>query len=173
MKEFLQRIDSVLLDAVFQPIADRLPQSLSVWTLAMSCQLGSVLFQFVSILAPILLYGASLGQAMEASLALMINIVFFLGLRRFEPLVRPGTANPLRPMFWGLRLIGLFFFAYQGWSLMTVPNMFILWAELSEISQMIFVVGLYFMACQPRPPMSRKRENKRVAALAPSPFSGL
>lgn len=168
MKEgVLQALDDFILDRLFQPVADRLPESVSAWSVGINFELGSVILQVACLFAPLVIYGASISESVESVLVLLCSIVLFIGFQRFRPLVRPGTLNPLRPLMFSLRLICLAFLVYETISVLVSsasPSMW-LWNRLGLLSQLAFVTGLYFMACQPRPPGGERRAEKRLAEL--------
>lgn len=168
MKEgFLQALDDFILDRLFQPVADRLPESVSAWSVGINFELGSVILQVACLFAPLVIYGASISESVESVLVLLCSIVLFIGFQRFRPLVRPGTLNPLRPLMFSLRLICMAFLVYETISVLVSsasPSMW-LWNRLGLLSQLAFVTGLYFMACQPRPPGGERRAEKRLAEL--------
>ncbi|EHH68832.1 hypothetical protein [Gluconobacter morbifer] len=153
-----ERIDSWLLDQIFQPLANRLPPSLTAVHLGLSCQLGSLMLFGLSMLLPMLAFGASFGDMIDSVLIWGINFAFFLGMKRSAPLVRPGQANPLRPMLRAMRLISLAFLVYQAWRGIGVPSVFWMPMQLTTLSDLLFVVGMYLVACQPRPPFQRMSE---------------
>ncbi|MCT6854935.1 MULTISPECIES: hypothetical protein [Bombella] len=162
--DFLKAIDDFILDRLFQPLVDRLPEETSAWNIGISFELGSVLLQVVCLLAPLLLYGATLGESVEAILVLLCSIMLFIGFQRFQTLVRPNMMNPLRPMMYSLRVVCLGFLLYETISLFVgaaKPQMW-LWDRLGLLSQLTFVVGLYFMACQMPPPGARQARKRRT-----------
>lgn len=168
MKEgVLQALDDFILDRLFQPVADRLPGAMSAWSIGINFELGSVVLQFACLLAPLLMYGASISESVQSVLVLLCSIVLFVGFQRFRPLVRPNTLNPLRPLMRSLRLICLAFLVYETISVFMAPSSPAswLWNRLGLLSQLAFVTGLYFMACQPRPPEEERRAARRRVEL--------
>ncbi|MBA5725995.1 hypothetical protein [Bombella favorum] len=168
MKEgFLQALDDFILDRLFQPIADRMPEPISAWSIGINFELGSVILQVACLFAPLLIYGASISESVQSVLVLLCSIVLFIGFQRFRPLVQSNTLNPLRPLMRSLRLICLAFLIYETISVFIAPSSPTtwLWNRLGLLSQLAFVTGLYFMACQPRPPREERRAEKRLAEL--------
>ncbi|MCX8667803.1 hypothetical protein J3T99_09285 [Acetobacteraceae bacterium B3987] len=168
MKEgFLQALDDFILDRLFQPVADRMPEPVSAWSIGINFELGSVVLQVACLFAPLLIYGASISESVQSVLVLLCSIVLFIGFQRFRPLVKPNTLNPLRPLMRSLRLICLAFLIYEAISVFIAPSSPAtwLWNRLGLLSQLAFVTGLYFMACQPRPPREERRAAKRLAEL--------
>lgn len=153
--EGIRRADEALLDGVFQPIADRLPMGMTSWSLGMSLQLGSLIFQVVSIIAPLFLYSVSINVAVQSVLVLLCSLMLFVAFQRYRTLVRPDMMNPLRPMMRSMRVLGIVFLVYNGWTVLSISSSFRLWDYLNFLSLLIFVLGLYFMACQLRPPKTR------------------
>lgn len=168
------RIDDLILERVFQPIVDRLPEGVKAFALGSSFLLGSVILQAAAALLPIIFVGSSFSDSMQNGLALLCSLVIYLGFQRFAPLVQPGKFNPLRPMLFSLRIVVL---AYVIGSSLFLwfrppPHAFLIWEELDILSQLVFVIGLYFMSCQPRPPSWQPRNSKRTAHLSVVPDHG-
>ncbi|GBQ06111.1 MULTISPECIES: hypothetical protein [Acetobacter] len=158
--ERITRVDSWLLDDLCQPLADRLPERMPALEVGMSCQLGSLLFSAVSIIAVFVIGG------MEDITNMMFNVLvwglcvtFFIGLNRMRVLVQPGRPNPLRYMLVGVRLVSIPFTAYVLYQAYDAPAPFQLPMWFNALSNLVFVVGLYFISCQPRPPQRRARED--------------
>ncbi len=162
---FVQAFDDFILDRLFQPVADRLPEPMTAWSVGINFQLGSVILQAACALLPLLLNGASFSESVQTVLVLLCSVVLFAGFLRFRPLVRPETMNPLRPMMRSLRLICLGFLVYEAFSVFGAPagQGGWLWNRIALLSQLAFVTGLYFMACQPRPPRSQRWVNERTS----------
>lgn len=176
MKEgFLQSLDDFILDRLFQPVADRMPESLSAWSIGINFELGSVVLQVACLFAPLVMYGASISESVQSVLVLLCSVVLFIGFQRFRPLVKPNTLNPLRPLMRSLRLICLAFLIYEVISVAITPaaQSAWLWNRLGLLSQLAFEIGLYFMACQPRPPGGERRAEKRLAELRGTVTDGI
>lgn len=149
------RMDGWLIDHVFQPVADRLPAALPAVELGLSFQLGSLMLSGVALLLPLVLFGVTLGGLIDSALIWLMNLAFFLGMKRSVPLIRPGFANPLRPMMLSMRMIALAFLFYQLFrGLEGAGGLWVL-EQVETLSELTFVVGLYFVSCQPRPPVRR------------------
>ncbi|AAW60368.1 hypothetical protein GOX01_00730 [Gluconobacter oxydans] len=155
LPERIAHVDDWLLDRLFQPVADRLPGRLTALQLGLSCQLGALMLDGLSLVLPMLLFGASLANMIDSALIWCISLAFFLGMKRSAPLVRPGMLNPLRPLLRAMRLLSLAFLVYQLFRGMGAPGFIWLLTQMTTISQLLFTVGLYLVACQPRPPYQR------------------
>ncbi|GBR67129.1 hypothetical protein [Gluconobacter kanchanaburiensis] len=156
LSQTLVRMDDWLIDHLFQSVADRLPERLTALHLGLSCQLGALMLNGLSLLLPVLLFGATLGTMIDGILIWGVSLAFFLGMRRSAPMVRPGMLNPLRPMLRAMRLLSVGFLAYQFFRNMGAPaGAFWLIDQLNTISMILFSVGLYLVACQPHPPRQR------------------
>ncbi|GBR52881.1 hypothetical protein AA106555_1073 [Neokomagataea thailandica NBRC 106555] len=153
--ERLTRWDGWLIDQLFQPLADRLPFERAAIQLGMSFQLGSLMLTAMALLMPIVLLGASFGDTVDSCLILLMNFAFFMGMKRSAPLVRAGMMNPLRPMLMAQRLISIAFVLYQAWWCLGAHGIMFDVSFVMLLSQITFVLGLYFVACQPRPPRAR------------------
>ncbi|QDH16617.1 hypothetical protein [Swingsia samuiensis] len=158
----LTKIDGWIIDYVFQPIANRLPQPMGCIHLGVSFLLGSLLLTGLAFILPLFVFGVGFSQIISDLLVWLINFSFFLAVKRMVSVVRPGLLNPLRPSMFGVRLISLGFAVYQlicGWS-----GEGILWTinHIILFSQVTFVVGLYFIACQPNFPKRKTSEERNT-----------
>lgn len=163
----INRADAWLLDRVFQPVADRLPEKLPAVELGMSFQLGAILFYAVAVILVIVLGHLSLGDCVFNILIWLVGLAFFIGISRVRPLVRPGQANPLRPMLAGLRPLSIPLLVYAAWQSFVAHPPLALSAWFMTMSDLVFVLGLYLISCQPRPPM--RRTSRSRAVLTPIP----
>nr|WP_294915267.1 hypothetical protein [uncultured Neokomagataea sp.] len=166
--ERLTRWDGWLIDHLFQPVADRLPHERAAIQLGMSFQLGSLMLTALALFLPIVLFGASFSAVMDSGLIWLMNFAFFMGMKRSAPLVRPGMMNPLRPMLMAQRLIAIGFVAYQAWWCVGAYGSIFELAIIMLLSQVTFVLGLYFVACQPKPP--RARFAQRTGSVIDGPW---
>ncbi|KXV57062.1 hypothetical protein AD948_15615 [Acetobacter senegalensis] len=158
--ERITRVDSWLLDDVCQPLADRLPERLPALEVGMSFQFGSLLFSAVSIIAVFVLGGMMDFTNMAFNvLVWCLCVTFFIGLSRMRVLVKPGRPNPFRYMLQGVRLVSIPFTLYVLYQASTTPPPFRIAMWFNALSNLVFVVGLYFISCQPRPPKARARED--------------
>ncbi|GAN59991.1 hypothetical protein ACI01nite_02130 [Acetobacter cibinongensis] len=158
--ERITAIDSWLLDKACQPLADRLPEKLNALDLGMSFQLGSLLFSAVSIIAVFVLNGMSDFSNMIFNVLIWgLCITFFVALTRMRVLVKPGHPNPFRYMLQGVRLMSIPFTLYTLYQAYTVPPPYFMPMWFNALSNLVFVVGLYLISCQPRPPKARARED--------------
>ncbi|QDH13645.1 hypothetical protein E3E12_04945 [Formicincola oecophyllae] len=162
----LRTLDLAVLNRVFQPCANHLPVGLSSWALGNSLVLGSIVFEAAAVVMPMVLYGATWGESLSNCLLLLSAVLVYVAFQRLGALVRPGMANPLQFMLWGLRvcfgLISLGNMVALLWHPPS-PSMWV-WDWLYEISLMVFVAGIYFMSCQPRSPSQRKAPQGRFKA---------
>lgn len=152
---FIVRCDDWLIDRVFQPIANRLPAGLSAVQLGLSFQLGSLMLNGAALLLPIVLFGVTLGGLVDTALIWFMNLAFFLGMKKTIPLIRPGMMNPLRPMMLSMRMIAIAFLIYQLFRGLDGVGIGWILSQLMTLSQLTFVMGLYFVSCQPQPPRQR------------------
>ncbi|ANA13440.1 hypothetical protein [Acetobacter oryzifermentans] len=166
--ERIKRMDSWLLDEVCQPLADKLPERLTAFEVGMSCQLGSLLLSAVSIIAVFIVTGMNdFGNMIFNVLVWALCVTFFIGLSRLRVLVQPGKANPLRYMLISVRIISIPFTFYVIYQAITSPVTFSSAMWFNAFSNIVFVVGLYFISCQPRPPQRRAKEEIWGRVIAP------
>jgi len=168
MSSFVERVNQAdlwLLDTVFQPVADRLPERMPAAELGMSLQLGSILFYVAAIVILSVAGYASLGNSVFNILNLLLLIAFYMGIMRMRQLVRPGQANPLRSLLFGMRPVNVVFLGVSLWGGIAGPGPLMLIDLFFTISNLIFVIGLYFVSCQPRPPV--RRRSRSQAHLTP------
>lgn len=162
----IMRIDSWLLDEVCQPVADRLPERLPALEVGMSFQLGSLVFSAASIIAVFVLGGMTDFTNMAFNvLVWCLCVTFFIGLSRMRVLIKPGQPNPFRYMLQGVRLVSIPFTLYVLYQAYTTPAPFSTAMWFNALSNIVFVVGLYLISCQSRPPKARQRED--IWARAP------
>jgi|GEM_PF-746076 len=168
--DHIKRADGWVIDTLFQPVADRLPESIPALQLGMSCQLGSLLFYGLSLLIPILVMGATVGDVIDTILVWLMGMAFFLGLQKSRHVVRANALNPLRPLLMSMRVISIIFLVYVAYRGMSVAAPYWLPAQLTTLSQLLFVIGLYLVACQPRPPRQRvsMRQGNVIEGLWPT-----
>lgn len=165
---FVERVNQAdlwLLDKIFQPVSDRLPERLSAAELGMSLQLGAILF-FLAAIAILIFTGAtSLSGSMFNILNWVLFVCFYMAIQRMRPLVRAGQANPLRSFLLGMRPLGIVWLGVSLWNGVSGSGLIMLVDLFINITNLIFVVGLYFVSCQPRPPA--RRTSKSRAHLTP------
>lgn len=160
-KNFIRQIDFFLLDKFFQPMADLLSDMLSVtpWSFGRNLQLGSLLFQAVASIVPFIINPAFVSGSFEDSLgsplSLLLSIVLFIFLQRYSVLIRPNMINPLREFFWGGRILSVGFFLYSLWDNYRKGMFFELSTYLNNLSDILFILAIYFMSCTPKPPKER------------------
>lgn len=156
--EIIQRVDDLILDRLFQPVANHLPGNSSPMALGLSFELGSVILQAACVVAPSLLFGLPLGFIPSAIFGFLVSLVFFMVCQKLSVLVRPGYLNPLRGQLRALRLIGIAFLVYDLYRSHPPGQGYNLWWRLDELSQLTFIIGLYFMACELPPPKPRREK---------------
>ncbi|QDH15350.1 hypothetical protein [Oecophyllibacter saccharovorans] len=168
--QIFHRMDALLLDDVFEPIVYRLRDWTQPFALGSSFLLGSVVLQAATTLLP-MLGGANFADNIQGVLAFLCGLVIYFSFQRFAPLVRPGQPNPLRPMLFSLRVVVLLYVI--GCSVVLwwrpPPRSVLLWEELDILSQLVFVIGLYFMSCQPPPPARQSQREERRQTLQAMP----
>ncbi|WP_438381791.1 hypothetical protein ABHV46_12955 [Asaia sp. BMEF1] len=162
MSTFVERINQAdlwLLDRVFQPVSDRLPERLPSAELGMSLQLGAIVFFLAAILIISFCGYTSLGGSVFNILNWVLFVAFYLGIMRMRQLVRPGQANPLRSLLLGMRPLNVAFLIYSLWRGVTGSGALMLVDLFMIVSNLIFAMGLYFVSCQPRPPVRRRSQS--------------
>ena len=146
------QFDGWLLDRVFQPLVDRLPERPSGFDIGMSLQLGAVVLDAFSLVAIIATGRIGFGNGLWNGLMWIFAAVFYVGMARMRPLVKPGHANPLRLMLQGMRPLSIPFGIYNIWiTLDAIPQLAIA-LRFNALASVVYVIGLYFISCQPRPP---------------------
>ncbi|WP_035773547.1 hypothetical protein [Asaia astilbis] len=164
MSTFVERVNQAdlwLLDKVFQPASDRLPERLPAAELGMSLQLGAIVFFFSAIAILVFSGQVSLGSSMFNILNWVLFVAFYLAVMKMRALIRPGQANPLRSFLLGMRPLNVVWLVISFWSGITGTGPLMLADLFVMISNLIFVIGLYLVSCQPRPP-SRRTSKSRV-----------
>ncbi|GBR22100.1 hypothetical protein [Asaia spathodeae] len=163
MSTFVERINQAdlwLLDRVFQPVSDRLPEKLPSAELGMSLQLGAIVFFLAAIVILSISGYASIGDSVFNILNWVLFVAFYLAIMRMRGLVKPGQANPLRSMLFGMRPLNVGFLIYSLWVGVTGNGALMLASLFMIVSNMIFTMGLYFVSCQPRPPVRRRSQSR-------------
>lgn len=156
ISERITAMDLWLLDKVFQPLADRLPERPSAIDVGMSLQFGALMLSAASIIAIIMMVHMAFTGIIYNILVWALGIAFFLGLHRMRPLIRTGHANPLRLMLLGIRPISIPFVLFAAWQGSVVPSSLMIATWFNTLSNLVFVIGLYFISCQPNPPQQRQ-----------------
>ena len=164
----LGAIDDFLLDRLFQPVTDYLGERLTAFDLGMSMQLGAIVLDLAADVAVFAAGRMGLGDGLYDGLSAACGVWFYVYLNRQRALVRPGKANPLRILYRSLRLLALGFAIWGVVSSAMPGTSGVLAAGLSALSGLAFVAGLYFIACQPRPPGWR-RTAREAAGLRHAP----
>ena len=101
----INQFDVWLLDRVFQPFADRLPERVPAMAVGMSFQLGAIMLSAASIIAMIVIGHMALSDAMFNVLVWCLGLAFYVGINRVRPMVRPGHMNPRLVMLAGMRTL--------------------------------------------------------------------
>ncbi|MCQ9155450.1 hypothetical protein [Acidomonas methanolica] len=162
----IHQADAWLLDTVFQPIADRLPERLPAVELGLSFQLGAILFYGASIGLMMVVGHMSFGDSVFNVLVWCVGLAFFVGISRVRSLVRPGQPNPLRPMLAGMRPLSIPFMIIAAVQGANAPPPLMMSSWFMTLSDVVFVLGLYLISCQPRPPSRQATREKRVKLTA-------
>ena len=152
----VNQFDAWLLDHVFQPLVDRLPERPSGFDIGLSLQLGAVVLSAASIVALIATGVVGFLNGTANVLIWLFGVAFYVGNSRMRPMVRPGHANPLRFMLAGMRPLSIPFLAYSLWIMLTAPPVLVMALRFNAIADLLYVVGLYVISCQPRPPAYRR-----------------
>lgn len=152
----VNQFDGWLLDRVFQPLVDRLPERPSGFDIGMSMQLGAVVLDAASLVAVIATGRMGFGNAAWNVFTWLFAAFFYMAIARMRPLVKPGHANPLRFMLQGLRPLSIPFALYSVWIVMRAPPTLELALGFNTLANIIYVVGLYLISCQPKPPAFRR-----------------
>lgn len=166
---FVARVNSMdlhILDKVFQPVADRLPEKWPPFEVGMSFQLGALLFYAASIVMIVLGNGLTFMSAIFDALSWSVGLVLFVGIMRMRVIVRPGHVNPLRFMLQGLRPLSIAFALFAMWRGTGAERISDLAWCFIVLSDVAFSVGLYFISCQQNPPQVRISE--KVVLLRPT-----
>lgn len=164
--DLLTRFDLWLLDRVFQPVADRLPERIPVFEAGMSFLLGSVLLLATSIGVMVVLLGEPPLNAVFDLLIWGMWVAFYLGVARMRVLIRPGHMNPLRQMFLGFRPVSFAFLIYAIWQSISVPAPLSTALWFNMLADLTFTCGVYFVSCEQSPPRRRESAWKQDFGLA-------
>lgn len=162
----VNQMDLWVLDRVFQPIADRLPEKWPPFEVGMSFQLGALLFYATSVILIMVVNGLGLASAFFDVLSWAVGLALFVGIMRMRVLVRPGHANPLRIMLQGLRPLSIAFALFSLWRGAGPGQISDLAWCFIVLSDVAFSVGLYFISCLQNPPQVKISE--KVILLRPT-----
>lgn len=152
----VNQFDGWLLDRVFQPTVDRLPEKPSGFDIGMSLQLGAVVLDAASLVAMLATGRMGFGNGMWNALTWLFAAFFYVSIHRMRPLVKPGHANPLRLMLQGLRPLSIPFAIYSFWIVATASPLLVMALRFNALANVTYVVGLYLISCQPKPPSYRR-----------------
>jgi hypothetical protein len=152
----VNQFDGWLLDRIFQPVVDRLPEKPSGFDIGMSMQLGAVVLDAASLVAMLATGRISVGSMVWNGLTWVFAAFFYVAIARMRPLVKPGHANPLRFMLQGLRPLAIPFALYSLWIMISAPGVLMLAMEFNALANLVYLIGLYFISCQPKPPSYRR-----------------
>ena len=152
----VNQFDMWLLDRVFQPLVDRLPERPSGFDIGLSLQLGAVVLSAAAIVALIATGMVGFLNGLSNVVIWLFGVAFYAGNSRLRPLIRPGHANPLRLMLQGMRPLSIPFLAYGIWVMVTAPPALAMAFRFNMLADLLYVIGLYVISCQPRPPAYRR-----------------
>ena len=150
------KVDVWLLDKVFQPFADRLGEKPTAFDIGMSMQLGAIVLDAAAVVAIFMVGGLSIDSALWNGLTWALGFAFYLSINRMRPLMRPGHANPLRMMLQGFRPLSIPFMLYSLYQSISARPPFVLAMGFNGLANLVFVVGIYLVSCQPKPPRQRQ-----------------
>ena len=134
----VNQFDGYLLDRVFQPVVDRLPERPSGFDIGMSLQLGAVVLDAASLVAMFSTGRLGFGSATWNVLTWIFAAFFYVAIARMRPLVKPGHANPLRFMLQGLRPLAIPFAIYSLWIMATAPAGLILAMRFNALANLVY-----------------------------------
>ncbi|MDG6094482.1 hypothetical protein LOC54_05035 [Acetobacter sp. AN02] len=158
ISQVLIRTDLWILDRIFQPVANRLPERLPATECGMSCLFGALMLSAVAIVSIIFMVGMSPGNITFNMLTWVFGLSFYLGISRVRSVIRPGQANPLRVMLLGMRLISIPFAAWSFWQSVSAPAGLMLPLWFNFLANLVFVTGIYLVSCQLPPPAMQREE---------------
>lgn len=158
ISDYFLKMDLWLLDHIFQPMADRLPERWSALKIGMSLQMGSLVFSAGSLILLILYFEMSFFSAIFNIMAWCLGVLFYISIYRMQSMIRVGFLNPLRMMLAGIRIISIPFAIYSIYLGVVADDRFQDTLLLNSISNSIFVFGIYLISCQPNPPPEKKRQ---------------
>ncbi len=161
--DFLTRADDMLLDRVFQPVADRLGDRPDAFDVGMSLQIGAIVFLLAADGALLAVHRLGWAGAAWDGLSAAAGVWFYRVMLVWRGMVREGHANPLRPVYRPLRLFALVYALFSVWQIATALPSDRLAMVFDAASNLTFVAGMYFIACERRPPV-------RKAAVPASPW---
>ncbi|WP_130730347.1 hypothetical protein [Komagataeibacter xylinus] len=156
--ERVNQFDAWLLDRIFQPVADALPDRLTAMDVGMSFQVGSIVLSAASISALLVLDGMTINNLITNVLGWFFEVIFYIGIHRMRAMVRPGYQNPFRIMLAGMRPISIPFAAYALYQAVTADAVYELALWFNSLSQLVFVAGIYLISCNVPPPGHRARQ---------------
>ncbi|MCQ8276920.1 hypothetical protein NFI95_00455 [Acetobacteraceae bacterium KSS8] len=152
----VNRFDAWLLDRVFQPVVDRLPEKPSGFDIGLSMQLGAVVLDAACLVAMVATGRIGFAGMIWNAMTWVFAVFFYIAILRMRPLVRPGHANPLRFMLQGLRPLAIPFAIYSFWLVVHAPVVLMLAMEFNALANLVYLLGLYLISCQPRPPAYKR-----------------
>ena len=156
LADLINRADCWLLDRVFQPMADRLGERLTAYEIGMSLQLGAIVLDAAAVVAIFMVGGLSMESAVWNGLMWALGFAFYLSISKLRPLIKPGHANPLRIMLQGFRPLSVPFMLYSLFQAGFSHPPFVMAMSFNALANLVFVVGLYMVSTQPKPPRQRQ-----------------
>ena len=165
LADSLTRADDLLLDRVFQPIADRFGGKPDAFDIGMSLQIGAIVFLLAADLALLAVNRLGWAGAAWDGLSAACGVWFYRVMHAWRGLVRDGHANPLRAIYRPLRLFALFYALFSVWQFITAAPPDRIAMVFDAASNLTFVAGMYFIACERRPPV------RKTAPVQSSPWT--
>jgi hypothetical protein len=133
----VNQFDAWLLDRVFQPVVDRLPEKPSGFDIGMSLQLGAVVLDAACLVAMVAIGRIGIGGIIWNGLTWVFAAFFYVAIVRMRPLAIP-------------------FAIYSVWIMLTAPGALMLAMEFNALANLVYLIGLYLISCQPKPPTYKR-----------------
>ncbi|QNT79087.1 hypothetical protein [Entomobacter blattae] len=157
LSDFISKIDFWVLDRLFQPIADWLPERPSAIDVGMNFQLGALVFSAASLIAMVALMLGNFGGVIFNIIVWFYWVAFYVGLVRMRGLIRQGFMNPFREMLKGIRPFSFLFIILSVWQSLSVPSLLFLVAWFNALSNLVFFLGVYLVSCEVRPKKQKQK----------------
>jgi hypothetical protein len=152
----ISRFDLWVLDRVFQPLADRLPERLPGFEVGMSLLFGSLMLSAAAMAAMVALVSMDVLDITINGVIWLVCVTFYLNINRSRPMVKSAYVNPLRFQFLGMRPVSIVFLLYAVWQGISAEPPLVLATWFNTLANAAFSCGLYFVSCNVRPPMKKR-----------------